>query len=262
MANASAPVIGVLALQGGFREHEAALKKCGAVPREIRQAAHLEGVQGLVIPGGESTTMALVAQRWGIESELRALASSGVPIWGTCAGLILLADSALNMKEGGQSLIGGLHVRVSRNYFGAQNQSFEATLEGPQALTELGGASTFPAIFIRAPAIASVDSGVEVLAQLPATDQRPEPLPVAVRQGNLLATAFHPELTSDMRWHILFTHMCERKAPYTLSTKESVSDTRSQPNLPSSAYESHRPPDLPVFSASPAAPARMTTTTT
>jgi len=252
MANGA--VIGVLSLQGGFREHEAALRRAGACPREVRQASHLNGVQGLVIPGGESTTMALVAQRWGLEPELRSLASSGTPVWGTCAGLILLADSALNMKEGGQSLVGGLHVGVSRNFFGAQNESFEATLPAPRQLTELGGSESFPAIFIRAPAITAVGDGVEVLAQLPRSGERESPLPVAVRQQNLLATAFHPELTSDNRWHTLFARMCKHAKTYELTqTANSEPLMQQQLELPSKAYEEGRPADLPVFSTSPAA---------
>lgn len=197
MHDGAQPVrIGVLALQGAFIEHIAMLRRLGADAVEVRTAEQLATVDGLIIPGGESTTMGLVAQRWGLVEPLRAWVHSGRPTWGTCAGMILLATRATGQKQGGQPLLGGLDVTVNRNYFGRQVDSFETTLTVP----------TFdppesPGVFIRAPAITEIGAGVEVLAALPG------PVYVAVRQGPILATAFHPELTPDTRWHALFLEM-------------------------------------------------------
>lgn len=188
--------IGVLALQGAFIEHIVMLRRLGADAREVRTPAQLAEVDGLILPGGESTTMGLVAERWGLVEPLRAWVHGGRPTWGTCAGMILLAEHATGQKQGGQPLIGGLDVTVNRNYFGRQVDSFETTLTVPSF-----DPPTYPAIFIRAPAITAVGPEVEVLAELPG------PLYVAVRQGNILATAFHPELTRDSRWHALFLEM-------------------------------------------------------
>jgi 5'-phosphate synthase pdxT subunit len=145
--------------------------------------------------------MGLVAERWGLVAPLRAWVRDGRPIWGTCAGMILLANRAVGQKQGGQPLIGGLDVTVNRNYFGRQNESFEAWLAVP-----LLGAEPVRAVFIRAPAIVARGPGVEMLAQTP---RRNEMVTVAVRQGNILATAFHPELTDDLRWHQLFLQVVE-----------------------------------------------------
>lgn len=188
--------IGVLALQGAFSEHVAVLRRLGADAVEVRTPQQLEGLDGLIIPGGESTTMGLVAQRWGLVEPLRAWVHSGRPTWGTCAGMILLAERATGQKQGGQPLLGGLDVTVNRNYFGRQVDSFEATLtvatfDPPES----------PGVFIRAPGITEIGPGVEALATLPG------PVYVAVRQGPILATAFHPELTPDTRWHALFLQM-------------------------------------------------------
>ena len=188
--------IGVLALQGAFIEHIVMLRRLGADAREVRTPAQLAEVDGLILPGGESTTMGLVAERWGLVEPLRAWVHGGRPTWGTCAGMILLAEHATGQKQGGQPLIGGLDVTVNRNYFGRQVDSFETTLT-----VSSFDPPTCPAIFIRAPAITAVGPEVEVLAELPG------PLYVAVRQGNILATAFHPELTRDSRWHALFLEM-------------------------------------------------------
>ncbi len=322
--------VGVLALQGSFREHSTALRRLPNVTAlEVRTAEELARCDGLVIPGGESTTMALVAERWGLVGPLREYAGSGKPLWGTCAGLIFLANRAVGenwkekresekenkkkkrrdatftisdrqpscsfsrpplrlldlsltpfplfprsnptsthagMKEGGQALLGGLDALVSRNFFGAQADSFEATLPPPQCLEPFlaaagssaaaanGNASSssdsssispgFRAVFIRAPAVLETGPGVEVLAGLELTEEQveaaarsratgsgnsngsgpssssssasdaaaaaaaaasiPRVVAVAVRQGNLLATSFHPELTDDSRWHALF----------------------------------------------------------
>ncbi|KAI9209019.1 PdxT/SNO family [Polychytrium aggregatum] len=192
--------IGVLALQGAFVEHIHVLKRLpqvsDAVP--IRTPEEFQGSQidALVIPGGESTSIALVAERSGLLDHLRNWVKSGKPTWGTCAGMILLSNHATHTKLGGQKLIGGLDVVVQRNAFGAQVDSFSA----PLTIDGVAG-EPFPAVFIRAPIIESVGSDVEVIARLDAS--RDERI-VAVKQGHLLATAFHPELTSDDRFHRLF----------------------------------------------------------
>ncbi len=196
--------IGVLALQGAFAEHAEMLRRLGAEVLEVRKPQHLAGLQGLVMPGGESTAMGLVAERWGLVEPLRQWVQAGRPVWGTCAGLILLADRAAGQKQGGQPLIGGLDVTVNRNYFGRQNQSFEILLPAPVLGTE-----PFRAIFIRAPAIVEVGPGVEVLAEVPGHGEQ---VIAAVRQGPILATAFHPELTGDVRWHALFLEIAAGEA--------------------------------------------------
>jgi 5'-phosphate synthase pdxT subunit len=191
--------IGVLALQGAFLEHAAMLRRLGAHVVEVRKPEQLAGVDGLVMPGGESTAMGLVAERWDLVEPLRAWVRTGKPVWGTCAGMILLAERAAGQKQGGQPLIGGLQVTVSRNYFGRQNESFEILLAVPAL-----GNVPFRAIFIRAPAILATGPDVEVLAEAPGHGEQ---VIVAVRQGPILATAFHPELTGDARWHQLFLDM-------------------------------------------------------
>ncbi len=188
--------IGVLALQGAFAEHMAILRRLGADAVEVRTSAQMEALDGLILPGGESTTMGLVAERWGLVAPLREWVHGGKPTWGTCAGMILLADQATGQKQGGQPLIGGLHVTVNRNYFGRQVDSFETTLAVPSFDPPVS-----PGIFIRAPGITELGEDVMALAQLPG------PVYVAVAQGPILATAFHPELTPDMRWHALFVEM-------------------------------------------------------
>jgi len=194
--------IGVLALQGAFVEHEAMVRRLGAQAVQVRKPEQLAGLDGLIIPGGESTTMGLVAERWGLVEPLRAWVRSGKPTWGTCAGMIMLADRATGQKEGGQTLLGGLDVTVNRNYFGRQNESFETWLRVPAL-----GEAPIRAVFIRAPAIIETGNTVEVLAAVPG---RGEDVIAAVRQGNILATAFHPELTDDLRWHALFLAMVEK----------------------------------------------------
>ena len=191
--------IGVLALQGAFREHIQRLEALGAAPVEVRRADQLGQLDGLVIPGGESTTMGLVAERWGLTNPLRRWVSQGRPVWGTCAGLILLADRATGQKRDGQTLLGGLDVSVNRNFFGSQRDSFEVDLQ------VAGWDSPSPAVFIRAPAIVETGPGVEILAEW--TDPDGRAVQVAVRQGHILGTAFHPELSPDLRWHRLFLHM-------------------------------------------------------
>lgn len=184
--------IGVLALQGAFIEHEKVLQRLGAETIQVRLPAHLEGLDGLIIPGGESTTIGQVAQRWGLLEPLSAFARAGRPLWGTCAGMILLAKEVLDAKPG-QPLLRLMDLTVRRNAFGRQVDSFEADLDVPAL-----GEPPFHAVFIRAPVIERVGEGVEVLARL--EDGRI----VAARQGSLLATSFHPELTADSRFHQYF----------------------------------------------------------
>lgn len=194
--------LGVLALQGAFREHINMLAQLNVEAVEVRLADQLDEVDGLIIPGGESTSMGLVAERWGLVEPLRAWVRAGRPIWGTCAGMILLAERATGQKRGGQALIGGLDVTVNRNYFGRQVDSFEADLDVPAL-----GEAPFHAVFIRAPAIAAVAAEVETLATVAAQGDDSEAVVAAVRAGTILATAFHPELTNDLRWHRYFVQI-------------------------------------------------------
>ena len=193
--------IGVLALQGAFVEHEQVLKRLGADTGEVRLPQDLQGLDGLIIPGGESTTMGKLAVEFKLIEPLRDLARSGKPIWGTCAGMIFMA------KEVGrdQPLLGLMDVKVRSNAFGRQVDSFEADLE----VKGIGGTRPFHAVFIRAPLIESVGAGVNTLAQVDLNDR---PAIVAARQANLLATSFHPELSGDDRFHQYFLKMAERKA--------------------------------------------------
>ncbi|TML99125.1 MAG: pyridoxal 5'-phosphate synthase glutaminase subunit PdxT [Actinobacteria bacterium] len=177
--------VGILALQGGFEAHTKILRALGAEPREVRVPADIEGLDALIIPGGESTVMTLGIDREGLGEPLRALAGSGVPVLGTCAGMIMLDRDHL----------GVLDIRTSRNAFGRQLRSFEAEIE-------LAGVQGGPvhAVFIRAPWVAEHGDGVEVLAMV-------DGHPVAVRQGRLLAVAFHPELAGETRLHQLLLGM-------------------------------------------------------
>ncbi|PHT35167.1 putative pyridoxal 5'-phosphate synthase subunit PDX2 [Capsicum baccatum] len=203
-------VVGVLALQGSFNEHIAALKRLGVKGVEVRKPEQLLNVSSLIIPGGESTTMAKLAELHNLFPALREFVQMGKPVWGTCAGLIFLANKATGQKTGGQELVGGLDCTVHRNFFGSQIQSFETELPIPQVVAKEGGPPCFRAVFIRAPAILDVGPDVEVLADIPVSAiaiQKEEKVIVAVKQGNLLATAFHPELTADTRWHSYFLKM-------------------------------------------------------
>lgn len=177
-----APTVGVLALQGDFAAHARMLGELGAGVREVRVVGDLDGLDGLVIPGGESTTMTLGIEREGLAEPLRALAAAGTPIFGTCAGLIVLDRDHLGI----------LDVRAERNAFGRQVRSFEADLE-------IAGVAGGPvrAVFIRAPWVAERGADVEVLAEV-------DGHPVAVRQGRVLAISFHPELTGERRLHERF----------------------------------------------------------
>ena len=183
----------MLALQGGVREHVRALEAAGARVRPVRAAADLDGLDGLVLPGGESTTMGRLLEVFGLLQPLRERLSAGLPAYGSCAGLVLLADEVVDGLAG-QPLLGGLDVTVRRNAFGGQVHSFETRL----AVAGLAG--PVPAVFIRAPWVERAGAGVEVLASV-------DGHPVAVRQGTLLATSFHPELTGDLQVHALFVDL-------------------------------------------------------
>ena len=189
--------IGVLALQGDFHEHIKTLRRLGAAASEVRLPGDLIGLDGLIIPGGESTTIGKLAVTYGLIEPLREFGETRA-IWGTCAGAIFLSKDARRP----QPLLGLMDITVQRNAFGRQTESFESDLDIP-AITRgsNGHARLFHAIFIRAPLIASVGSGVEVLAKLETGAI------VAARQKNLLATSFHPELTADERFHQYFVNI-------------------------------------------------------
>ena len=189
--------IGVLALQGDVREHERALRAAGAEPVAVRRAEELAGVDGLVLPGGESTTIGRLLGVFELLEPLREAVRDGLPVYGSCAGMILLADHVLDGRPG-QQTVGGLDVVVRRNAFGRQVESFETDL----ALDGLGDGPVH-AVFIRAPWVESAGDAVEVLARVP-EGQPAAGKVVAVRQGPLVATSFHPELTGDARVHKLF----------------------------------------------------------
>ncbi|MCU7821510.1 pyridoxal 5'-phosphate synthase glutaminase subunit PdxT [Kitasatospora sp. DSM 101779] len=200
--SSSTPTIGVLALQGDVREHLIALAAADAVARPVRRAEELAEVDALVIPGGESTTMSKLALLFGVMDPLRARVADGMPVYGTCAGMIMLADKILDGRDD-QETVGGIDMTVRRNAFGRQNESFESAID----FRGLEGAPV-NGVFIRAPWVESVGAGVEVLAEVPAADG-PDSRIVAVRQGHLLATSFHPELTGDHRVHEYFVRMVE-----------------------------------------------------
>ena len=193
----------MLALQGDVREHLRALADSGAEPVPVRRASELESVDGLVIPGGESTTIAKLAVAFDLMEPLRKRIAGGLPAYGSCAGMILLADRVLDGVEGQQTL-GGLDVTVRRNAFGRQVDSFEETI----AFTGVPG-GPFHAVFIRAPWVESVGPGVEVLGTVEAGPAAGRI--VAVRQGGLLATSFHPELAGDARVHALFVEIVKEQ---------------------------------------------------
>ena len=245
MADDDGPLVGVLAIQGSVEGHVAVLAGLGARTREIRTPDGVAGIDGLVLPGGESTAMGIMTEGDGLWETIRAAVDGGLPVYGTCAGLVLLADRAIGQRDGGQPLIGGLDCDCCRNYFGAQVSSFEVPL------TATGGASAedaalvakdYPAVFIRAPAILKVGKKCEALASVTvaphasaapavkAFDGPAKPpkkkakkqaaaeaaipereVVVAARQGNILVTAFHPELTDDTRWHDLFLAMVKKR---------------------------------------------------
>ena len=251
MAGEGTLTIGVLAIQGAVSEHIDCVESLGHVGRAVKYEADFAGLDGLILPGGESTTMAIVCEETGLFPALRKWVNElKRPVYGTCAGMILLSDHAIKTADGGQSLIGGLDVHVCRNFFGSQiySTTVDVEVEGGAA-AEAGaaaGASTFPAVFIRAPAILRVGPDVQVLASISALphktarrdvlsllQQDPDAVVssdggagagavrrcedssekfqvvIAVRQGHILATAFHPELTKDLRWHRMFVEQCK-----------------------------------------------------
>jgi 5'-phosphate synthase pdxT subunit len=186
------PRVGVLALQGDFREHLAVLRELGADAVPVRRTDELASVSGLVIPGGESTVMDKLSRSFGLREPLRDAIADGLPVYGTCAGLIMLADRVLDAIDGQQTL-GGLDVTVRRNAFGSQLDSFETDMDVPAL-----GEPAVHAVFIRAPVVESVGEKATPLAAL--GDGRV----VAVEQGSLLGTSFHPEVTGEYRFHEYF----------------------------------------------------------
>lgn len=197
----STPTIGVLAVQGDVREHVAALTACGARALAVRRPAELAAVDALVLPGGESTVMDKLTRVFGLAEPLVAAIRDGLPVYGSCAGMILLADDVLDGEQD-QRTLGGLDVTVRRNAFGRQVDSFETDLSFT-GLADPG--RPVRAVFIRAPWVERVGEGVEVLATVP--DGPAAGRVVAVRQGNLLATSFHPEVTGDRRVHAVFVDL-------------------------------------------------------
>jgi pyridoxal 5'-phosphate synthase pdxT subunit len=193
METARQPIVGVLALQGDVVEHLAALVRAGAHAIEVKTPAHLEAVDGLVIPGGESTTVMKLLDRFALVDPIRARVAAGMPLWGTCMGMIVAAHDVAEMPE--QPTLNLIDISVRRNAFGRQNDSAEVSLP----ISVLGDAP-FPAIFIRAPWIERLGAGVALLAER-------EGHGVMVRGGNVLGTSFHPELTDDDRVHAYFLEM-------------------------------------------------------
>ena len=195
------PPVGVLALQGDVAEHLRALRETGADPVSVRRPEELDRVEGLIIPGGESTTIWKLIDIFGLADQLRKRISDGLPVFGSCAGMIMLADR-LPDPASGQQTLGGIDMTVRRNAFGRQVDSFERDLE----VAGLGG-GPYRAVFIRAPWVEQTGPGVEILATDPGTSRI-----VAVRQGRALATSFHPELTPDWRIHEMFVDMVRDQA--------------------------------------------------
>ena len=191
--------VGVLALQGDVREHMSALIACGVEPLAVRRPDEVSHVDAMVIPGGESTTIAQLARIFGLFDVMRERISKGMPVYGSCAGMILLADEILDAKAG-QETFGGLDITVRRNAFGRQVDSFESDISFKDGSTDL-----IRAVFIRAPWVERVGVGIEVLAEV-------DSHPVAVRSASVLATSFHPELTGDHRIHRYFIEEVARVA--------------------------------------------------
>ena len=192
--------IGVLALQGAFIEHCHILQKLGVDTPEIRLPGQLHALDGLIMPGGESTTILKLMHGYGLFQPLKELISRGFPVWGTCAGMICLASRIKNSQQSSLQPLEVMEITVKRNAFGRQVDSFEIELDMPVL-----GTQPYHAIFIRAPLIEKVGERVEVLAKLP------EGVIVAARQGNLLASSFHPELTADARFHQYFIKVVASK---------------------------------------------------
>lgn len=186
--------VGVMAVQGAFREHIRVLRELGADAVEVRRKDELDGVKAIVIPGGESTAIGKLMRAYDLLEPVKALAGQGTPVFGTCAGMIVLAK---RIAESDTTHLGLMDVEVNRNSFGRQRESFEADLDIPVL-----GDESYPAVFIRAPHIVSVGDGVDVLATY-------EDRIVAVQQGHYLATSFHPELTGDTRLHAYFLSLAK-----------------------------------------------------
>jgi 5'-phosphate synthase pdxT subunit len=191
--------VGVLALQGDVREHIEALSSCGVEALAVRRASEIESIDALVLPGGESTTIAQLAEVFGIFDLIKNKINNGMPVYGSCAGMILLADQILDAKEGQRSF-GGLDITVRRNAFGRQVDSFESDISFNDGSDEL-----IRAVFIRAPWVEKVSDSVQVLASI-------DTHPVAVRSKTALATSFHPEITGDNRIHRYFIEQVARPA--------------------------------------------------
>jgi len=189
--------VGVLALQGDVREHAALLRGLGAEVVLVRRPDELATVSGLVLPGGESSVIDKLSRLFGMQEPIRAAIAAGMPMYGTCAGLILLADDVLDGIDGQESF-GGMDVAVRRNAFGRQTESFETDLDVPAL-----GEPAVHATFIRAPVVERVGAGVDVLASLP------DGTVVAVQQGSLLGTSFHPEVDGETRFHERFLDLAE-----------------------------------------------------
>jgi len=189
--------IGVLALQGDFEAHLKMLAELGVEGKAVRLPHHLDNLDGIIIPGGESTTIGKLMVMYGLHEGLQEKISAGFPVWGTCAGLILLAHETDNALPG-QPLLASMHIRVRRNAFGSQRESFETDLSVPVL-----GEAPFHTFFIRGPLIESVGPQVEVLATLD------DGTIVAVREGHLLGTAFHPEVSGDPRFHRYFLRLVQ-----------------------------------------------------
>jgi len=194
--------IGVLGLQGDFREHIATLNECGVDTVLVKRESDLANLDGLVIPGGESTTISKLAKVFEIFDPISKAIAAGLPTYGSCAGMILVADSILDPASG-QETFGGIDMQVRRNAFGRQTESFEADID----FKEISG-GPIRGVFIRAPWVESHEAGVEILASIEISGQSH---PVAVKQGKVLATAFHPELTADKRVHQYFLENLCRK---------------------------------------------------
>ncbi len=199
----TSPRVGVLSIQGDVREHLRALAEAGATAVTVGSTVELAAVDGLVIPGGESTTISRLARIDGLLDPLRAARAAGMPMYGSCAGMIMLADRVEDARPD-QEFVAGIDMTVRRNAFGRQVDSFEADVDIPAV-----GGEPLRAVFIRAPWVESVGPAVDVLARVSRGD---DDTIVAVRQGPLLATAFHPELTGDARVHELFVEMVRKQA--------------------------------------------------
>lgn len=196
------PDIGLLVLQGGFARHEEALRDIGASVRHVRYPSDLEGLAGIVLPGGESTTQGMLLERHGLLGPLRDAIAAGLPVFGTCAGAILLAR---DIEGSDQARLGNLDISVIRNAYGPQVDSFEARIQISDAAHQIE--DEIEAVFIRAPVFSRIGAGVEVLASF-------DGKPVLVRQGKILAAAFHPELTRDRAVHRHFTEkLCGSEPP-------------------------------------------------